>query len=101
LAARILVQDSTGATLVFEQPPQSIVSLVPTASEILVTIGAGDRLKGPTYHDVTLSGSDKREVVGGFFNPCYAHVLSVFILLSSGRSGLFRRYSGQILNAVA
>lgn len=74
LAARIQVQDGIGATLVFDQPPQKIVSLVPTASEILVTIGAGDRLKGATYHDVTLSGSDKREVVGGFFNPCYAHV---------------------------
>lgn len=73
-AARIQVQDSTGADLVFDQPPQRIVSLVPTASEILVTIGAGDRLKGATYHDVTLPGSDSREVVGGFFNPSYAHV---------------------------
>lgn len=77
LAAPIQVQDSTGAILVFDQPPQRIVSLVPTASEILVTIGAGDRLKGVTYHDVTLSGSDKREVVGGFFNPCGAHVKKV------------------------
>ncbi|WP_321419668.1 helical backbone metal receptor [uncultured Desulfobacter sp.] len=75
--ARIQVQDSTGATLVFGQPPQRIVSLVPTASEILVTIEAGDLLKGATYHDVTLSGSDQREVVGGFFNPSYAHVKQV------------------------
>ena len=73
-AAGIQVQDSTGATLVFDQSPQRIVSLVPTASEILVTIGVGDRLKGATYHDVALSGSDKRDVVGGFFNPSYAHV---------------------------
>lgn len=72
--ARIQVQDSTGATLVFDQPPQRIVSLVPTASEMLVTIGAGDRLKGATYHDVTLAGSDKRTVVGGFFNPSFVHV---------------------------
>jgi ABC-type Fe3+-hydroxamate transport system substrate-binding protein/adenosylcobinamide amidohydrolase len=73
-AARIQVQDSTGATLVFDQPPQRIVSLVPTASEILVAIGAGDRLKGATYHDVTLAGADKRTVVGGFFNPSHVHV---------------------------
>jgi adenosylcobinamide amidohydrolase/ABC-type Fe3+-hydroxamate transport system substrate-binding protein len=73
-AARIQVQDSTGATLIFDQPPQRIVSLVPTASEILVAIGAGDRLKGTTYHDVTLAGSGKRTVVGGFFNPSYVHV---------------------------
>nr|WP_321401267.1 helical backbone metal receptor [uncultured Desulfobacter sp.] len=72
--ARVQVQDSTGATLVFDQPPQRIVSLVPTASEILVAIGAGDRLKGCTYHDVTLAGSDNRTVVGGFFNPSYVHV---------------------------
>lgn len=77
LAARIQVQDSTGETLVFDQPPRRIVSLVPTASEILVTIGAGDRLKGATYHDVTLSGSDQREIVGGFFNPSYVHVKQV------------------------
>ena len=76
-AAQIQVQDSTGATLVFDQSPQRIVSLVPTASEILVTIGAGGTLKGATYHDVTLSGSDQREVVGGFFNPSYAHVKKV------------------------
>nr|WP_319396211.1 helical backbone metal receptor [uncultured Desulfobacter sp.] len=72
--ARIQVEDSTGATLVFDQPPQRIVSLVPTASEIIVAIGAGDRLKGATYHDVTLAGSDNRTVVGGFFNPSYVHV---------------------------
>nr|WP_320190336.1 helical backbone metal receptor [uncultured Desulfobacter sp.] len=76
-AARIQVQDSTGATLVFDQQPQRIVSLVPTASEILVTIGAGNLLKGATYHDVTLSGSDQREVVGGFFNPSYVHVKKI------------------------
>ncbi|MDX9963147.1 helical backbone metal receptor [Desulfobacter postgatei] len=76
-AARIQVQDSTGATLVFDQPPQRIVSLVPTASEILVTIGAEELVKGATYHDVTLSGSDQREVVGGFFNPSCAHVKQV------------------------
>lgn len=77
LATRIQVQDSTGAALVFDQPPQRIVSLVPTASEILVTIGAGDLLKGATYHDVTLSGSDRREIVGGFFNPSYVHVKQI------------------------
>ena len=73
-AARIQVQDSTGGPLVFDQPPRRIVSLVPMASEILVSIGAGDRLKGTTYHDVTLAGSDNRTVVGGFFNPSWVHV---------------------------
>ncbi|WP_289022244.1 helical backbone metal receptor [Desulfobacter postgatei] len=76
-AARIQVLDSTGATLVFDQPPQRIISLVPTASEILLTIGAGNLLKGATYHDVTLSGSDQREIVGGFFNPSYVHVKQI------------------------
>ncbi|WP_321494087.1 helical backbone metal receptor [uncultured Desulfobacter sp.] len=76
-AAPIQVRDSTGALLVFEQYPQRIVSLVPTASEILVALGAGDRLKGATYHDVTLLGSGTRQVVGGFFNPSCAHIKKV------------------------
>ncbi len=75
LAAKVQVTDSTGTVLTFDKPPSRIVSLVPTASEVLVAIGAKNLLKGDTYHDVTLEGSDNREVVGGFFNPSTAHVL--------------------------
>jgi len=97
LARQIQVQDSTGEILVFEQPPQRIVSLVPTASEILVAIGAGDRLTGATCHDVTLSGSGKRGVVGGFFNPSYAHVKKMhpdLLIASAFHSRIIARAKG-------
>ena len=71
---RIPVKDSPGSTVELPGTPQRIVSLVPSAAEILVRIGAGSTLLGTTYHDVSLKDSEKRTIVGGFFNPSMARV---------------------------
>ncbi len=67
-------KDSQGNTVELPGTPQRIVSLVPSAAEILVRIGAGSNLLGTTYHDVSLKGSEKRAIIGGFFNPSIARV---------------------------
>ncbi len=66
--------EETGSDLDPSSLAQRIVSLVPSASEIIVEIGAGDRLIGITYHDATLNGADHRSILGGFFSPSLAHV---------------------------
>jgi adenosylcobinamide amidohydrolase/ABC-type Fe3+-hydroxamate transport system substrate-binding protein len=71
------IRDSQNRPLQLDVHPERIVSLVPSASEILVKIGAGDCLVGTTYHDITLAGSEKRQVAGGFFNPFSARIKGV------------------------
>ena len=68
-AASIRVKDTGGSILVFENVPQRVVSLVPSATEILFELGAKDAVVGLTYHDATLGGSEEKAVVGGFFQP--------------------------------
>jgi len=63
------VTDSLGNGLVFTNPPHRVVSLVPTATEILFEIGVKDSVAGLTYHDATLEGAAKIAVMGGFFMP--------------------------------
>ena len=67
--AAAVVYDCSGKVLTLDKIPQRVVSLVPSASEILFEIGAGDNLIGLTYHDATLAGAEKKAVVGGFFKP--------------------------------
>jgi iron complex transport system substrate-binding protein len=63
------ITDSKGNDLVFKNPPLRVVSLVPSAAEILFEIGAGEAMAGLTYHDATLEGAADKAVVGGFFMP--------------------------------
>jgi ABC-type Fe3+-hydroxamate transport system substrate-binding protein len=49
---RSTVADDFGDTLVLAQPPQRIVSLNPTTTELLFAIGAGSRVVGRTSYDI-------------------------------------------------
>ena len=62
-------QDATGRSRVNDQPPQRVVSLVPSITEILFRIGVGDVVCGVTYHDTYPPEAAAKPVVGGFFNP--------------------------------
>jgi len=61
--------DASGRTHRFDQPPANIVSLVPSVTELLFRIGAGDAVAGVTYHDVHPPQAAAKPVVGGFFAP--------------------------------
>lgn len=65
--------DADGKTIQFEQPPRRIVSLVPAVTEILLEIGARDRVVGVTYHD-TMPSAAYKKIVGGFFSPSFKKI---------------------------
>lgn len=61
--------DSSGREVVFTSPPCQVVSLVPSISEIIMEIGAGDCLLGTTHHSVLPAGLAGKSCIGGFFSP--------------------------------
>jgi iron complex transport system substrate-binding protein len=57
--------DAAGVTHDVEQPPARIVSLVPSATAVLVALGAEDRLAGRTDYDTLPALADVPSVGGG------------------------------------
>ncbi len=43
--------DKDGSNITIDKRPDSVISVVPGITEIIFRIGAGDALKGITYHD--------------------------------------------------
>jgi ABC-type Fe3+-hydroxamate transport system substrate-binding protein/adenosylcobinamide amidohydrolase len=69
--------DDRGQSITIKQSPRRVVSLVPSLTEILFRIGAGDRVVGVTYHSTYPSEAATRPVIGGFFNPDSQRVRSL------------------------
>ena len=55
-------------------PPSRVVCVVPSATEIILTLGAGDRLVGITHHSEHLPGGEDKTIVGGFRHPSLARI---------------------------
>lgn len=60
--------DAAGDTILFQDPPGRIISLVPSASQILLALGAGRHLVGRTDFD-TARALAHLPSVGGGLNP--------------------------------
>jgi len=73
----LTVTDSTGRSINLEHPPTRVVSLVPSLTEALFVMGAGDQVVGVTLHDTWPSEASTKTVVGGFFRPSVDKVLSL------------------------
>ncbi|MFW5819389.1 MAG: helical backbone metal receptor, partial [Desulfovermiculus sp.] len=58
-------------------PPQRAVSLVPSATEIIFALGAGDQLKGVTAHTNKPAAVHTKQIVGGYFAPCLETIESL------------------------
>lgn len=74
-----------GKVVSVDASPRRVVSLVPALTEILLGIGAGDRIVGVTYHDLQPEAA-KVAVVGGFFSPSVDKILELqpeLVLVSS------------------
>ncbi|MDL2226653.1 adenosylcobinamide amidohydrolase [Deltaproteobacteria bacterium OttesenSCG-928-M10] len=65
----VTITDDAGQKLDFPAPPAKVVSLLPSATEIICAVGAGETLAGVTYHDTHLPCLVGLPVVGGAFTP--------------------------------
>ena len=61
--------DADGHRITVNEAPLRVVSLVPSITEILFRIGAGDSVKAITYHSTYPPETTTKEIVGGFFLP--------------------------------
>jgi ABC-type Fe3+-hydroxamate transport system substrate-binding protein/adenosylcobinamide amidohydrolase len=75
--ASVDFKDAAGRTCSIDGPPENVVSLVPSVTEILFRIGAGDAVAGVTYHDVYPPQAATKPVVGGFFAPSLERIAAL------------------------
>jgi ABC-type Fe3+-hydroxamate transport system substrate-binding protein len=65
----VTFKDARGNPVTLRKEPKRVVSLVPSVTEVLFKIGAGNSVKGMTYHNVYSPDDSGRKIVGGFFEP--------------------------------
>lgn len=73
-AAAVRFTDSSGSCIVLQERPQRVVCLVPEITRILLAIGAGDAVKGLTWHDTSSPEAAHKDIVGGFWSPCIERI---------------------------
>lgn len=61
--------ESSGKTIRIEKRPERVVSIVPSVTEAIFRIGAGDQVVGVTWHNVFPPEVAEKQIVGGFFAP--------------------------------
>ena len=88
--------DSQGRSITIERMPLKIVSLVPSITEIVFKIGAGDTVKGVTYYDIYPQSTSGIEIVGGFFSPSPGRINDIgpeIIFVSKLHKGLMKKFA--------
>ncbi|MBI9088698.1 MAG: adenosylcobinamide amidohydrolase [Desulfobacterium sp.] len=71
------ITDTQGRFIHFDAPPTRVVSLVPSATEIICTLKAADALTGVTFHSTLPVEKTGKTVVGGFLSPDLATILKL------------------------
>lgn len=90
--------DASGTKVAIKAPPSRVVSLVPTITEIIFSIGAGDAVGAITYHSTYPSETAGKPIVGGFFSPSLGAIEAIqpdLIFLSSLHGGIRERFDGK------
>ncbi len=97
LAAPLEFIDDAGRQIRFDGPPTRVVSLVPSITEILFAIGAGDRVQAVTCHDTWPPEAAALPVVGGFFAPDPQRVAAMApeaVFVSGLQKDIVARFAG-------
>jgi ABC-type Fe3+-hydroxamate transport system substrate-binding protein/adenosylcobinamide amidohydrolase len=68
-AYQVRFTDTAGRQVEIDKTPRRVVSLVPTITEMLMRLGAADRVVGITYHSVLPPACAGKNIVGGFLHP--------------------------------
>lgn len=87
-AGALSICDDAGQHLIFYSPPLRVVSIVPSATEIICALGACRSLAGITYHDSHLPEIPaETPIVGGAFTPQFSIIngLSPDLLIAAPR----------------
>ena len=69
--------DSGGKIITIDEKPIRVLSLVPSITEIIFKIGAGDSIKAVTYNDTYPGAANSKKIVGGFFSPSLKAIKAV------------------------
>ncbi|MCP3890625.1 MAG: ABC transporter substrate-binding protein, partial [Desulfobulbaceae bacterium] len=91
--------DSTNETITVNSRPARVVSLVPSVTEMLLAIGAGDAVIGITQYDIWPAETAGKELVGGFLNPDFERIAALkpdTIFYASVQDGVGERFGGKV-----
>lgn len=89
--------DSSGSPIVLTERPEKVVSLVPAIAGIIFAIGAGEAVKGLTWHEAFPPETARAEVVGGFLTPSFKRIEALkpdVVFLSSLHREVRERLAG-------
>jgi iron complex transport system substrate-binding protein len=98
-AAPIDVSDDAGNRIRLKEPPKKVVSLVPSATEIIFAIGAKEALCGITHHSTAICGAKNKTIVGGFSSPSIGRVMALkpdLVIISSLHRKLLTRFGDKL-----
>ncbi|MBW1800604.1 MAG: adenosylcobinamide amidohydrolase [Deltaproteobacteria bacterium] len=65
----VTVIDALGKPITIKKTPSRVISLVPSITEIIFAMGAGNALRGITYHSTYPIDTVYKEIIGGFYSP--------------------------------
>jgi len=71
------VKDDMGRSIIINTPPTRIISLAPSATEILFAINAQEKVVGVTDYCNFPKEAQRKEKVGGFSNPNIEKIISL------------------------
>jgi len=83
----LTITDSLKRSVTVERKPRTIVSIAPSATEILFAIGAGDRVVADTTYCDSPPAAAKLPKIGGYINPDVEKILSLSPDLVLGARG--------------
>jgi iron complex transport system substrate-binding protein len=98
LAYPVAFTDSDGRSVVLEHKPERVISLVPSATEIIFKMGAGEAVVGLTHHDTRPPETNQKAIVGGFLRPSLAQMDALepdVIFLSSLHQEVREHFAGR------
>ncbi len=94
----IAFTDVQGNHISITKRPLRVVSLVPSITEIIFRIGAGDAVKAVTYYDSYPPETVHKTVVGGFFSPSIKAIEAIqpdVIFLSGLHKEIIKKFENE------